>query len=57
MPSVSLVQKRTMQAAAHNPKFAARVKIPMQVAKDFVRADKRAGKRKLPKRANRNGKG
>jgi ribosome assembly protein YihI (activator of Der GTPase) len=28
-----------MAAAAHDPKFAAKVKIPVQVAKEFNRAD------------------
>lgn len=39
MPSVSKAQQRTMQAAAHNPKFAAEVGIPVGVAKDFTAAD------------------
>lgn len=42
MPSKSAKQKRTMQAAAHNPAFAKKVGIPMKVAKEFVAADKRA---------------
>ncbi len=29
-----------MEAAAHSPKFAAKAKIPVSVAKDFVAADK-----------------
>jgi len=33
-----------MQAVAHNPKFAAKVDIPQRVGKDFISADKRAGK-------------
>jgi hypothetical protein len=48
VPSTSKVQKRTMQAAAHDPAFAKRMAIPVSVAKDFVAADKKAGKRKLP---------
>jgi hypothetical protein len=28
-----------MKAAAHSPKFAAKIGIPVGVAKDFVRAD------------------
>lgn len=40
MPSVSEKQKRTMAAAAHNPKFAKKVGIPVKVAKEFNAADK-----------------
>lgn len=40
MPSVSKKQARTMQAAAHNPKFARKVGIPTSVAKEFAAADK-----------------
>ena len=42
MPSVSKAQKRFMQAAAHNPEFAAKAGISQEVAKDFVAADKKA---------------
>ena len=45
MPSVSEKQKRTMQAAAHNPEFAAKMKIPQSVAKDFEAADKKKAKK------------
>lgn len=44
MPSKSKKQHRTMQAAAHNAPFAAKVGIPQKVAKEFVVADKKAGK-------------
>lgn len=44
MPSKSKAQHRLMQAAAHNASFAAKVDVPQSVAKDFVMADKRAGK-------------
>lgn len=44
MPSRSAKQKRTMQAAAHDPGFAKRVGIPQSVAREFVEADKHAGK-------------
>jgi len=44
MPSKTPKQKRTMAAAAHNPKFAKKVGIPQKVAKEFNRADKRKGK-------------
>jgi hypothetical protein len=44
MPSKTPKQHRTMEAAAHNPQFAAKVGIPQKVAKDFVEADKASGK-------------
>ncbi|MFZ1962031.1 MAG: hypothetical protein WAU78_00925 [Roseiarcus sp.] len=40
MPSKSPKQARAMAAAAHNPKFARRMGIPVKVAKEFNRADK-----------------
>ena len=46
MPSKTLKQKRTMQAAAANPKFASKVGIPVKVAKEFVKADKKAKRSK-----------
>jgi len=39
MPSKTAKQKRTMAAAAHNPKFAKKVGIPVKVAKEFNKAD------------------
>lgn len=45
MPSKTPKQKRTMAAAAHDPKFAKKVGIPQKVAKDFNKADQRKGKR------------
>lgn len=39
MPSKSEKQKRTMQAAAHNPAFAKKVGIPVKVAKEYAAAD------------------
>lgn len=50
MPSRSQKQRRTMAAAAHDPRFAAKVGIPVKVAKEFNAADKAAGKRRLPER-------
>jgi len=47
MPSKSSKQARLMQAAAHNPKFAKKTGVPQNVAKDFVAADKKAGKGKF----------
>lgn len=40
MPSKSPAQRRLMQAAAHNPEFAAKVGVPPTVAQEFVAADK-----------------
>lgn len=45
MPSKSAKQRRTMAAAAHDPKFAKRVGIPVKVAKEFNRADQKKAKR------------
>lgn len=39
MPSKTPKQARTMQAAAHNPQFAAKMGIPQKVAREFVKAD------------------
>jgi len=46
MPSKTPKQRKLMQAAAHNPKFAKRVGVPVAVAKDFVAADTRKRKGK-----------
>jgi hypothetical protein len=40
MPSVSDKQKKLMDAAAHNPKFAKKAGIPTDVAKEFSTASK-----------------
>lgn len=45
MPSKSAKQKRTMAAAAHDPKFAKKVGIPQKVAREFSRADQKKAKR------------
>ena len=51
MSSVSRKQSRTMAAAAaHNPRFAKKVGIPVAVAKDFNAADKQ---RKVVRRSGR----
>ena len=42
MPSKSPAQANLMRAVAHNPKFAAKVGVPVKVGKDFVAADKAA---------------
>lgn len=39
MPSKSEKQKRTMRAAAHDEKFAKKMGIPQDVAKEFEAAD------------------
>ena len=44
MPSKSPKQKRTMAAAAHDPKFAKKVGIPVKVAKEFNKADTKKSK-------------
>jgi hypothetical protein len=44
MPSVSKKQKRFMAAAAHNPAFAKKAKIPVSVAKEFNDADEKKKK-------------
>jgi hypothetical protein len=41
MPSKSKAQEKTMRAAAHNPKFAKKVGIPVKVAKEYAAADKK----------------
>ena len=40
MPSKSKKQKRFMAAAANNPKFAKKAKIPQSVAKKYNKADR-----------------
>lgn len=50
MPSKSPSQARMMAAAAHDPKFAKKVGVPVKVAKEFNRADKGT---KMLKKANR----
>lgn len=59
MPSKSTKQARLMAAAAHDPAFAERVGVPMKVAKDFVKADKKSGmlKKAMGKRSMRYAKG
>jgi len=48
--SVSQAQFRTMAAAAHNPKFAKKVGISQNVAREFHSADKGSNYKKLPNR-------
>jgi hypothetical protein len=49
MPSSSKSQRRLMLACAHNRAFAKKAGVPVQVARDFVTADKRKGKKALSK--------
>ena len=44
MPSHSPKQKRLMAAAAHSPEFAKKTGVPMEVAKEYNKADSRRGK-------------
>jgi hypothetical protein len=41
MPSTSAKQKRFMEIAAHNPVFARKVGVPLEVVKELNIADKR----------------
>lgn len=45
MPSKTPKQAKLMRATAHNSAFAKKVGVPPKVAKEFVAADKRKGKR------------
>jgi hypothetical protein len=49
--SVSKAQFRTMAAAAHNPKFAKKVGISPDVAREFHGADKKSNYKSLPRKA------
>jgi hypothetical protein len=49
MPSKSAKQARMMAAAAHDPKFAKKVGVPVSVAQEFNEADKGTGIRKKHK--------
>ena len=40
VPSKSRAQAKLMRAAAHNPEFAAKANIPVEVAREFNNADK-----------------
>jgi len=44
MPSKSGKQHRFMEAVKHNPEFAKKAGVPQSVGRDFVAADKSAGK-------------
>jgi hypothetical protein len=47
MPSVSKKQHNFMEAVAHNPAFAKKAKVPTSVGKEFVKADKESGMKKM----------
>jgi hypothetical protein len=48
MPSKSRKQERAMRAAAKDPEFARKIGIPQDVAREFVREDKRRkGKKRV----------
>ena len=48
MPSVSRAQQKLMHAAAADPKVAKKAGISQKVAREFVAADHKRGKKKLP---------
>lgn len=50
MPTKSAAQKKLMQAAAHNPKFAKKSGVPVAVAKEYLDEDKHKGKHKEEKK-------
>lgn len=56
MPSTSKKQHRFMEAVAHDPKFAAKAKVPVSVGKEFAAADKATGAFQASKRAPRKAK-
>ena len=49
-PSKTPKQARTMKAAAHDPKFAKKLDIPVKVAKDFVKADQAKPQKHSPRK-------
>lgn len=53
MPSKSDAQKRLMAAAAHDPKFAKKVGVPVKVAKEFNAEDQREVAKALRKRRDK----
>lgn len=58
MPSVSAPQHYLMEKVVHEPAFAAQVGIPVRVGRDYVMADKAAGKHfKRNRRRKQHGKG
>lgn len=53
MPSRSQKQQRLMRMVAHDPAAAKRTGVSQKVAREFVAADKAAGKRKLPEKVKK----
>lgn len=56
MPSKSKSQMRFMQMLAHDPELAKAKGIPLEVAKEYVAADKKVnaeGKRHLPEHVSK----
>ena len=53
MPSKTSKQARTMATAAHNPKFAKKIGIPVAVAVEFNKADT---DKPIPKKGSKKGK-
>jgi hypothetical protein len=54
MPSKSASQARLMAAAAHDPDFAKKAGVPVEVAKEFNKADAKSGilkKKRAPQTA------
>jgi uncharacterized membrane protein len=49
MPSKSKKQHNLMLAAAHDKKLAKKLGIPQEIADEFLKADKKAGKYKAKK--------
>lgn len=50
MPVVSKAQNRFMQAAAHDPRFAAKAGITPATAREFVAATPKGAIKRLPER-------
>jgi hypothetical protein len=55
MPSKSNKQARFMAMLANNPEMAREEGVPMKVAKDYVKADKKSGRLKKAMRGVKRG--
>lgn len=55
MPSKSNKQARFMAMLANNPEMAREESVPMKVAKDYVKADKKSGRLKKAMRGVKRG--
>jgi len=49
VPSVNSKQAKFMAAVAHSPSFAKKVGVPQSVGKEFNKADKESGMKKMAK--------